>query len=618
MKNKQPEYPINKSRLAKNVVKAKKGNSKAFENIVKDTQNYIYYYCLSLLKNEDEASEAVQDIYIILFKKLDSIEKPEAFLGWLKVVSSNYCKNKLARAKEFLTFDEEISVSDNIKYPQISPEQCIETDEICSIVNSAVENLPDFQKECVLMYYYYQMNVSQIAASLGIKEGTVKSRLFNARKAIKSELEKYGKDMLTFEAVSPMAYISYSLLNRSENFKMPVPINIKASIPVGAVDSNSLLSYAVSTIPVTVKSFASIKIIAVVSASALAVGGIAVHTYVHNNPPQNNNSQISAVSQTSPGNTKASQNVQPTQPNTEKPSFPTDETYQLFYSSGFTDEDLRKEITFNPDEDLNSENNKSYVYDRMRNSLDYISTMQGTFYERDKSGNDFFASYQTYCFQMDDLNSKGISYDANGNPVTIDAYDGFLSTSVGFDSDYDNLADAEYDKTLAEKICADRNKYSIVEISQTNHPMKYVFDSRDNVLDYTALVDSRKRNPVIDGEEHRFYRVDIPCLHMASTQYKPEIFADSYLYDFDKWQIDNIGVSFVRECFMISGKANGWLGVYSFSICVDKGNGALISMGGYDANGNEIRNLTTYEYVVDEKLPQGTFEDLENMKKWNF
>ena len=41
-------------------------------------------------------------------------------------------------------------------------------------------------------------------------------------------------------------------------------------------------------------------------------------------------------------------------------------------------------------------------------------------------------------------------------------------------------------------------------------------------------------------------------------------------------------------------------------------------MSGYDENGNEVRNLTTYEYVVDEKLPQDTFEDLSNMKKWNF
>ena len=550
MKNKQPEYPINKTRLAKNVVKAKKGNSKAFENIVKDTQNYIYYYCLSLLKNEDEASEAVQDIYIILFKKLDSVEKPEAFLGWLKVVSANYCKNKLLRKHKSLSLDEEISDYGDLNTTQITPEKCIETDEICNIVNSAVDSLPDFQKECVLMYYYYQMDISQIAASLGIKEGTVKSRLFNARKSIKAELEKYGKDMLTFEAVSPMAYITYSLLSRSESFKMPVPINIKASIPVGAVDSNSLLTYAAGTVPVTAKSFAAIKIIAVASASAIAVGGVAAHTIAHNNQPQNNNSQISAVSQTSSGNTKTSQNVQPTQPNAKKPSFPTDETYQLFYSNGFTDEDLRKEITFNPNEDLNSENNKSYVYDRMRNSLDYISTMQGTFYQRENSNNDLYSSYETYCFQMDDLNSKGISYDANGNPVTMDAYDGFLSTSVGFDSDYDNLADAEYDKNIAKKICADRNKYSIVELSQTNHPMKSIFDSKDNVLDFTALVDSRKRNPIIDGEEYGFYRRDIPCLNTASTQYKPEIFAGSYLDDFDSWQIDKIGVSFGRECFL--------------------------------------------------------------------
>lgn len=61
MKNKKIEHEIDKIKLAKNIRKAQSGNSKAFESIIKETQDFIYYYCLSLLKSEDDAAEALQD-----------------------------------------------------------------------------------------------------------------------------------------------------------------------------------------------------------------------------------------------------------------------------------------------------------------------------------------------------------------------------------------------------------------------------------------------------------------------------------------------------------------------------------------------------------------------------
>lgn len=613
MKSKTPEYPINKSKLAKYVAKAQKGDSKAFEKIVQETKNYIYYYCLSILKDEEKALEGVQDIYVILFKKLDSVKNPEAFLGWLKVVSSNYCKNKLARAKNHSTLEEDILSIDDSEYLQITPERCVETDEICDIINSAVDNLPDFQRECVLMHYYYQMSISQIAVTLDIKEGTVKSRLFNARKALKTELEKYGKDSLTFEAVSPMAYITYALLRKSQGAKLTVPINLSSAVSEGAVDSGSVLAYAVATMPVTAKSFAFVKVIAITSAVALATGGVVAHNVLHSDKI-NINSDSVVVIQTDSANTPYLQNIRQTEPATQKPEFPTERTYEIFYANGFTDEFLREDIEFRNEEELNSENNKSYVYDRMRNSLDFINTMQGTYYERMKTNGRFTATYETYCFQLDDIKSKGISFDSYGNPITMETYDGYYAVSANLNSSFDNFANEDYNESVAEKVRSARNNYRTSDIPETSYKSRVINNSNDNELDFVAIVDSRKRKLIVDEEETVFFRKNLACQHMATAQYMPEIFAATYLDDFDKWRIDKIDTSFGRECFNISGSADGQLEVYSFNICVDKENGAVISMTCYDENGDEVRQLITYEYVVNEPLSTDVLKDIDDMK----
>lgn len=100
------ENNINSNKLAKYVARAQRGDRKAMERIVDETSGYVYYYCLTLLCREDEANEAVQEIYLTVLKKLGTLENPKAFLGWLKTVTSNHCKNRLERNKNYSSLDD--------------------------------------------------------------------------------------------------------------------------------------------------------------------------------------------------------------------------------------------------------------------------------------------------------------------------------------------------------------------------------------------------------------------------------------------------------------------------------------------------------------------------------
>lgn len=128
------ENKINANKLAKYVARAQRGDRKAMERIVDETSGYVYYYCLTLLCSEDEANDAVQEIYLTVLKKLGTLEKPKAFLGWLKTVTSNHCKNRLARNKNYSSLDDEVIFENTEETDvQLIPQKQIEAQEIRNV-----------------------------------------------------------------------------------------------------------------------------------------------------------------------------------------------------------------------------------------------------------------------------------------------------------------------------------------------------------------------------------------------------------------------------------------------------------------------------------------------------
>ena len=144
--NKQPKFKIDNAKLTRLVAKAQGGNQKALDEVVNMVSGYIYYYCLTLLGDEEKSKDAVQDILLTMLKKLDSLADPKAFLGWIKTITSNYCKTKLTRSKDNLSLDEGAwDFADENE--QICPSKSAETSEVCGYVRKAVKALPQLLRE---------------------------------------------------------------------------------------------------------------------------------------------------------------------------------------------------------------------------------------------------------------------------------------------------------------------------------------------------------------------------------------------------------------------------------------------------------------------------------------
>lgn len=63
----------------------------------------VYYNCLKMLRDEQAAQDATQDILITVYQKVGTLSEPQSYIGWVKRITANHCKNRLSKAnKEFL------------------------------------------------------------------------------------------------------------------------------------------------------------------------------------------------------------------------------------------------------------------------------------------------------------------------------------------------------------------------------------------------------------------------------------------------------------------------------------------------------------------------------------
>ncbi len=192
------------------VIKAQKGDTKAFAVLFEQTQKMVYFNALKITGNETAAEDIVQDVYIKAIEKLGTLKVPEAFIGWLRQITVNVCKNYLASHKpSALGTDEADEMLLNL--PELDedfiPHAYADNKETCRLIMAIVDSLPDAQRVAVILYYYNELPVSRIAELLQVSENTVKSRLNYARRQIKEQVEDLEKKGTKLHAIPVLGLI---------------------------------------------------------------------------------------------------------------------------------------------------------------------------------------------------------------------------------------------------------------------------------------------------------------------------------------------------------------------------------------------------------------------------
>lgn len=174
------------------------GDVNAFEQLVVENQKSVYNLALKIMKNESDALDVSQDVFLKAYTNLENFRGDSRFSVWLYRLAYNACIDASRKSKAgmniSLTVQDEDSESAELDLTDNKPlpEEETERRETQREVQSAIQELPEDQRKIIVMREFSDMAYEDIAASLGISVGTVKSRLSRARKNLAKILIQNG------------------------------------------------------------------------------------------------------------------------------------------------------------------------------------------------------------------------------------------------------------------------------------------------------------------------------------------------------------------------------------------------------------------------------------------
>ena len=233
------------------VLSAKNGNKKAFDKLYELTSNEVWFTCISLLKDEENAKDIMQETYITAFLKLDTLKDEEKFCGWLTAIATNKSKNKLKGKVEY-QIDDEVLIAETETDELMLPEEYINKAEKRKVLLQIIEDTLSFnQYQVVLMFYFNELSIAEIAQALEISEGTVKSRLNSSRAKMKTAIEDYeNKSGDKLHGVVFVPFFSTIFREQAKSLKVP-------SITITLPNGESLVTAASKGVSTAVKSSAT-------------------------------------------------------------------------------------------------------------------------------------------------------------------------------------------------------------------------------------------------------------------------------------------------------------------------------------------------------------------------
>lgn len=189
-----------------------------WQEIYQKTYRKAYAVAFQIMKNKEDAQDVLQEAYISAFKNMNSLKDKEKAGAWINQIVANRCKDWLRKKNPALFTDmgsedndtdyEESLLNENQEF---MPEESIDYEDTKRIMQDILSALPEEQRLCILMYYYEELSVGEIAEALECSTGTVKSRLNYARKFIKTKVEELEKQGTKLYGIAPIPFIVWML-----------------------------------------------------------------------------------------------------------------------------------------------------------------------------------------------------------------------------------------------------------------------------------------------------------------------------------------------------------------------------------------------------------------------
>jgi len=161
------------------IKKAKKGNKKAFQDLIEGEKNKLYRMAYIYVKNEHDALDIVQETIVKAFASIKNLKEDSYFSTWITRILINTALDFIQKNKKVIHLNECNS----------SQLEQINVDEYMDLVQ-AIQKLGEPYQTVIILRYYKDFTIKQIAETLNCPEGTVKTHLHRAIKLLKKDLRR--------------------------------------------------------------------------------------------------------------------------------------------------------------------------------------------------------------------------------------------------------------------------------------------------------------------------------------------------------------------------------------------------------------------------------------------
>jgi RNA polymerase sigma-70 factor (ECF subfamily) len=187
VRGKLMDQPADEAALAR---AALAGDQGAFATLVRRYSGALFNQAYRMLNDAHEAEDAVQEVFLRAYRRLDTYDAERRFVTWLLSIGSNYCIDRLRRRRSNWQSLDEAAFA--VPSPEPGPEHAALRNERRWAVQRALQRLPETYRTVTVLRYWHDLSYLEIAAALGLTEATVKTRLHRARKQIAEALDAEG------------------------------------------------------------------------------------------------------------------------------------------------------------------------------------------------------------------------------------------------------------------------------------------------------------------------------------------------------------------------------------------------------------------------------------------
>jgi RNA polymerase sigma-70 factor (ECF subfamily) len=179
-------------------------DERAFEEVVRLYENKVYNLVYRMIGSSEEAEDLAQEVFVTVFKSIDSFRGEAKFSTWLYRIAANHCKNRMKYLgrrsyKQTGELDEAAEreaqkAQPSAIRPQVDgPDAVLEGLELERLVQRSMQALDEEHREVIVLRDLEDLSYEEIAQITGVELGTVKSRLHRARLQLKELMAKGGK-----------------------------------------------------------------------------------------------------------------------------------------------------------------------------------------------------------------------------------------------------------------------------------------------------------------------------------------------------------------------------------------------------------------------------------------